>query len=118
MISKLSSLLVAFLATAVLLQPAEPVAASGKTEAKAQEPGAAPPKRCRIGRRAYCFKYKGLCERDGTASCAAWFDACWSCHDAADSCRRAGGECESCRTQWSQCMAESYKTHWPAKARK
>lgn len=96
--------------------PGEAVAQS-KAPDGVEQPAPAPLRRCRIGRRFYCHKYQGICTRDGSANCSAWFQACWQCHDDADACRRAGGECEDCRKQWSQCMSASYKAHWPAKAR-
>lgn len=108
--------LLAAMVAALVLALSEPVGAEGKDPSTA-EAAAPAAKRCRIGRRAYCYKYKALCEGDASAACGAWFDACWTCHDIADRCRRDGGDCDTCRAGWSRCMGESYKAHWPAKAR-
>ena len=116
MISKVCRLLVALLGLALLAGGDGSAAAQGQGSPQADAPAAT--KSCRIGRRAYCYKYKGICEREGKADCNAWFDACWQCHDVADRCRLGGTACETCRSAWSRCMAASYKTHWPSKARK
>jgi len=81
------------------------------------EPAAAA--QCKVGRRGYCFKYKGVCETNavGRRDCNGWFAACMRCHDAADACgtKTAGStpQCAHCSSTWSACMDRSYSQHWP-----
>ena len=79
---------------------------------------AIPASACKVGRPAYCAKYKGVCDRaSGRHDCAAWVSACGQCHEIAAECTAgatAGSStCRQCETQWSRCMDRGYARHWP-----
>ena len=62
-------------------------------------PFAQPTAACKVGRIAYCLKYKGVCEnKSGNRDCQGWFDACVKCHATSDGCASLMLSTGPCRT--------------------